>query len=202
MHANTYELLYLSRAGDEFALSALFDFCYPIIVSEVNTLISKYQPLRIYRDDFIQECRISVCDTVERYREDKDTQFTTFLITVIRRKLINLIRHYSRPSKVQIHDTVSLDAIMTEKGSLYDCIESKYIMENPVYSYRMNDAYERVKKVTEKLLPMEKKVMDCWMNGMNYEEASKELGISYKSYDGHMQRLRSKLRKAAYNHAY
>ena len=34
--------------------------------------------------------------------------------------------------------------------------------------------------------------------GFTIEKASKELGISYKAFDGHVQRIKKKLRKAVY----
>ena len=46
---NPYELLYMSRCGDEWSLQALFNLYAKDISGYINTLTKKYTPLKIYR---------------------------------------------------------------------------------------------------------------------------------------------------------
>ena len=96
-----------------------------------------------------------------------------------------------------LHDTLSLDEVYQD-SPLYDYIESRNVLCNPVYNLHVQDCYDNVKKALKDLKPIEQEVFALWDLGLGYSEASKELGISYKAFDGHIQRIKKKLRKAVY----
>ena len=52
---NVYELIYMSRLGDENALATLLSYCMPVIYKEVNKAIELNSKLRMYYEDLIQE---------------------------------------------------------------------------------------------------------------------------------------------------
>lgn len=193
---NVNELIYLSRMGDENALATLLSFCTPIFYQEVNKTVELNSRLKMYFEDFIQECVITFYYAIDRYREDQEAKFTTFLRIVVQRKLITLTRNYLKNKAVQMHDTLSLDEIVRDDSSMYDYIASRNSIHNPVYNLHVQDCYDNVEKTLRDLKPIEKDVFALWKSGTSYANASKELGMSYKAFDGHVQRIKRKIRKA------
>ena len=194
---NVYELIYMSRLGDENALATLLSYCMPVIYKEVNKAIELNSKLRMYYEDLIQESIVTFYYSIDRYREDQEAKFTTFLMIVLQRKMITLTRGYLHSHTVGLHDTLSLDEVYQD-SPLYDYIESRNVLCNPVYNLHVQDCYDNVKKALKDLKPIEQEVFALWDLGLGYSEASKELGISYNAFDGHVQRIKKKLRKAVY----
>ena len=75
---NVYELIYMSRLGDENALATLLSYCMPVIYKEVNKAIELNSKLRMYYEDLIQESIVTFYYSIDRYREDQEAKFTTF----------------------------------------------------------------------------------------------------------------------------
>lgn len=194
---NVNELLYLSRMGGEEAFAALLFTCGPIITCEVKKIMADNPKLYIYNEDFAQEARIQIIQAVMRYREDKDCKFTTYITAIIQRRFHSLVRHYSQTTYVQMHDTLSLDYLNdADEQYLYDLLESNDVLSNPIFNMRLRESIEKINKAIGDLKPIEKKVYDTWQKGKSYKESSEELGITIKAYDGHIQRVKRKLRKA------
>ena len=64
--------------------------------------------------------------------------------------------------------------------------------ENLFLEKERRDAMEQV--ISIRLSPLEKKVLRLFVQGMTYAEISKELGLSPKSVDNAIQRIRGKLK--------
>ena len=56
---NVYELVYMSRMGDENALATLLSYCTPIFYKEVKKIMDGNAKLKMYFEDFVQEAVIA-----------------------------------------------------------------------------------------------------------------------------------------------
>ncbi len=198
---NVYELVYMSRMGDENALATLLSYCTPIFYKEVKKVMDANVKLKVYFEDFVQEAVITFYYAIDRYREDQEASFVTFVMIVVRRKILTLARDYQSNKTIHIHDTLSLDRLVDDENNtitMYNFLQNNSSLHNPVYNLHVQDCYDNITKAFNDLKPIEKEAFALWKSGKPYAEASKELGISYKAFDGHIQRIKRKIRNAAF----
>ena len=195
---NPYELLYISHSGDEWSLQALFDLYARDISGYINTLTKKYTPLKIYREDLMQEAYISLYSATMTYREDCGCSFKTFMMVVIRHRIWNIMRHYCATSHVPMHELLSTEQFIRDTEATYDALRSTDVLCEPEYLLHFKLIQEEVDKVIESLDELDKEVLNAWLNDESYKEASTRLGISYKKYDGRLQKVRKRIRQAVY----
>ena len=193
---NPYELLYMRRTGDEWAEKELLRQYTPLIRSELHNILIQSRRMEIYKEDFLQEGMIAIDQAADSYREDQNAGWLTFLVLVVRRKYASMVRHLRTKSRVHMHDVLPLDGFVAETGGSYDFLRDPDPMHNPVYRFDYVEAAERYKSAYEGLLPIEKETLRQLEKYGSYREASTAMGITYKSFDGRMQRIRRKLRKA------
>lgn len=196
MSENIYELVYMSRLGDEYSLKALFRFFNRQINTEVEILLAKYKSLRFYEEDLKQEALIMVPKAIEIYREDKDCGIITFVYLVIKRKIYSTMRQYFSSNRIHLLNSVSFNSYIEENGGSYYVSGKQTIMKDPAYIAQYKEAVQRVEQVP--LSNTEKQIFHLWVSGMSYKDASSILGMSYKTYDSHLQRIKKKVKKAIY----
>jgi len=199
MQENPYELLYMARQGDDWSLQALLQMHEPMLRANVGIIISRFSPLEIYRDDLLQEARVGFAGAVESFREDQGAGFRYFAEIVIRRRLWSCMRHLTSSSYAQMHDMYSIDSMQnSDAESAYELIEQRDPLADPEYRLRYTLAGEQVDSAIRELSAMDRAILNSWADHMKYHAAVERLHISYKSYDGRLQRLRRKIHDAVY----
>lgn len=197
---NPYELLYMSRMEDAYAFKALFLMYQPLVQTEVKKILLEYPSMReMYEDDLVQEAMCSIPQAIQAYRFDLNCGFTTFLMLVARRRIYSMLRSLSAKSVVQYTDIMRLDATrVNEPSSLYEVLPGRNTWEDPRFTLRFHEAQQRVKHVFSKMSDLDKQVFEVWQTKKGYKEASEVLGMSYKSFDGRVQRIKRQIRAAVY----
>jgi len=193
---NPYELMYMSFTGDEYAQKALFKCYENELRAYVNTVICRYRPLQIYRDDLMQEMQIAFWNAVYAYREDKRCSLRTFVHMVTERRIQAVLRSYCGGGRVSAHEVIPYDPEIAENRSFYENVRDRNRMNEPEYAYRFALAGEKLVRIIGSLSTTDRMVMEAWMNEESYAEASSRIGLSYKQYDGRLQRIRRKIRNA------
>lgn len=199
MEHNAYELLYMSRMCDDWAQKALFLQSRQMQKTMIQIIIARFRPYKIYEDDMLQESDLALFYALDSYREDQKCSFKTFLTLLTKRRIWTALRHYSTDSLVQMHDTLTLHAEVAEDEPYYETFEQKDPLNNPEYRLHFFDAAERLHRTIETLSREEKQILDCWICEQPYQEASKAMNVSYKAYDGRLQRVRKKIRSAVFD---
>jgi RNA polymerase sigma factor (sigma-70 family) len=199
MQENPYELLYMARQGDDWSLQALLQMLEPMLRANVGVIICRFKPLEIYRDDLIQEARVGLAGAVNTYREDQGAGFRYFAEYVVRRRLWSCMRHLTAASYAQAHDMYSIECMNRgEAESAYEVIEQHDPMADPEFRLHYTLASEQMSSAIQELSAMDRAVLNSWADSMKYKAAMEKLHLSYKSYDGRLQRLRRKIRDAVY----
>ncbi len=196
---NPYELIYMSRTGDEWARKALFSECDIILKGIVNSAVRTFRPLEPYREEILLEARLAILDVMENYREDQACGFRTFLTVVLQRKVYSLMRRYSAPRRVPLYSMVHLDDQIGESGEVYGAVAQNDPMNDPVYYLNYTLARDRLRDYVGHMKPEDRKIMDTWLSGCSYEEAGSRLKMSPRSYGGKLQRIRRDIRNAVHN---
>lgn len=85
---NDYELIYLIREGNEQALYFFFEKYEKII----KKIICSYIKFNDYRfEDFLQEGRMLLYESIYKYEVSSNTSFFTYFIIILKRRLYKLV---------------------------------------------------------------------------------------------------------------
>lgn len=103
-------MLEAARSGNEEALNLIIKHYEP----EVRMIACKYFLPRTDYDDLIQEGRIAIYRAVLSYDTNLGIPFLHFLRMVIKRKLIDSLRKYTRQKHINLNDAYSLNNMISE----------------------------------------------------------------------------------------
>lgn len=195
MEENLYELLYMSRMGDAYARKTLFSYYRKVAKIQCIRVENTDPRMAAYEEDLIQEGLITMMRAQELYREDMHASYATYTAIVIRRKILNVIRHYKSHEYVNVWCSVSLDEV-NESGEVFE--SDPIDLGNPVYYADFFAAVSRVRRLIASLSSMEQLILRCSNEGMSYAQGAAKAGISVKAYDGRLQRLKSRVKKAIF----
>ena len=198
MENNVYELLYMSHLNDYYAEEALFNHYDGLLHHIVQSTVNGEVRYLTYEADLVQEAWIGLATAIERYRNDCNANFSTFLCVVVRRKLWQFIRNINAKDVA-----MQGDIIYFSEGENYqyyvDGIAQNNAMYDPSFYMHYKDAEERYNKVIESLSDKERDILEQWMSGKTYEEAAKALNIKRKSFDFQKAKLKKKIYSAVLN---
>ncbi|MBQ9327225.1 MAG: sigma-70 family RNA polymerase sigma factor [Solobacterium sp.] len=195
---NVYELLYMIRMKNEWAMNRLCAHMNEMVVIEVNHLIKEYAPLVRYRDDMIQEGQIVVARAIETYRNDRFCSFYTYVTLAVRRRLWQVIHTLNTQAEFGFSGTVEYEEDSDMMMAATNLAASPQMLWRPEYHLAYNEAYHRLEQMVQTLSEDEKRVLDTWIEGGTYTMNCEKLGLTYKQYDGRLNRLKKKVRKTVY----
>lgn len=132
-------------------------------------------------DDLIQEGLMGLMKAVQTFDAEKEVKFATYAITCIRNRMISAFNK----------DKASLEEISGEddEASGHDPAD---IPENIVLEKeRMNEIFN---KIYSALSELEWRVFQFYLSGLAYNQIALKLGVSVKTVNNAMQRVRRKLK--------
>lgn len=171
------EIILKIKRGDRIYLRILIDRYMPYIINAVRN----YPYLD--REDLIQEGRLAVFSAAESF-DEHSAAFSTFVFLCINRAISSAARSFSAKKRIpaELIDPLGETDIL----SLDD--PEKLIIER--------ENFENLKNNIKNILSeTEYKVLVAFLNGKSYGEIAAELGISEKSVDNALSRVRKKLKK-------
>ena len=123
-----FELMILSKKGDEEAIEELFFLMKPIILN-----ISKSYEKAIHEElvDIIQYSKLAILKAINTFNPSKTSNARIFLDRCIKKYLATEAKRYSRQKRCILHHAVSIDepVILSKIGKEFkieDTIQSKY----------------------------------------------------------------------------
>ncbi len=168
------------------ALTELIKRFRPFVVK----IASHYFGVSLESDDIVQEGMLALLSAAYSYLPDKSAAFTTYSAVCISNRLRSLVKSEAGKKNSPLNSYVPLDDIDIEIAADSD----------PVYKVLADEAAKNLSEMIDsELSAMERKVLSCIIAGMSYKEAGNALGISEKSVNNALQRLRNKLKKAMGN---
>jgi len=182
-------LLEAARSGNEDALNEIIQHYEP----EVRMIACKYFLPRADYDDLIQEGRIAIYRAILSYDINQDIPFLHFLRMVIKRKLIDSLRKYTRQKHINLNEAFSLNNLISEseETSFLSLLPNA---EDPESMVIANDeARSMIHGLNKDLSNLERQVFDHYfLQGFKQREVSEHLGLHPKSLDNAIQRIRRK----------
>lgn len=193
MNESVNELLYMYRTGDQYAFHQLHKIYRPSVDYLVNRYIRMIPSMQSVAEDLKQEGMIAVFTAINTYRYDRDATFETYVNILIKRRLYNASRFYISKVSVNGFWEIGLSNEIMENRRFYT---TEY--NSPEYALQFNEANRKLNKTVRKMKEIDRKVVETWKNDYTYLQASQKLGITEKSYDARLQKVRKKIRKALY----
>ena len=176
------ELAALYRSGDQAAfrkLSARYFFIIRYKASEFYG--SGMEP-----DDLFQEGLLGLLNAVESYDAGSKASFHTYAGVCIRNKIISAVRSFQSAKNRLNNEHCSLEDLQYIPSAPETEPETAFIIRETVEGIQ--------NYIRKELSKTEYEVLELYSEGKSYDEISKQLGISRKSCDNAMHRIRKKLR--------
>ena len=143
--------------------------------------IKKYCPEN-YREDALQEATISLYWAVKDFDSSK-AAFSTFAALCIKRSVLNVLKAHNRKKDIPEELISSIDGLVLVDNN------------SPEKIFFDNEDYKSLKDTIKlELSELEYKVLELFLGGENYSDIAKKLGISEKSVDNSLSRVRKKLK--------
>ena len=151
-------------------------------------------------DDLIQEGMIGLYKAIRDYDVEKETVFRSFARVCIDRQLYNAVKGANRLKNSPLNTYISLDIPVEARGNEENGAATLGEMLEWVGVSNPEDILidrERVGKIEQyirqNLSEFEQKVVNLYVDGMNYQQIAKELEKTPKSIDNALQRIKKKL---------
>lgn len=182
------ELALLSREGNAQAQMCLLERYTTSVRAAAASLVSSFAVshslLSLDFDDLVQEGLLGLVSAIYSYESDKGATFKTYSSKCISNAIKGAIKSATRKKDIPAGELVSLNDIdIASADSLEENIISNENTDN-LHSF-LND----------ELSQLELSVFRYHISGESYKNISSHLGISEKSVDNALQRIKGKLSK-------
>ena len=139
-------------------------------------------------EDLLQEGMWGLFKAIREYQPARGASFATFADVCVRRQLYSAIAAAGRNKHRPLNESLSLSEMEENKVHLSAGPDPEYVV------LREEEQAELQKKVWEALSPLEKKVLELYLSGMDYLQIAEKLGRTGKSIDNALQRIRNKIK--------
>lgn len=137
-------------------------------------------------EDLTQEGFLGLLDAIREFRPDRDASFATFAGVCIRNRLRSAVRWATREKHAALNSSLSLEQDdvalpRTAPPSPEDLLIAR------------EDHAEGLRRLERELSPLEREILQHYLNGLSYGEIAQATHRSAKSVDNAVQRIRKKL---------
>lgn len=164
----------------------------------VRTKARSYFLIGADHEDIVQEGMIGLYKAIRDFREDKLASFRAFAELCVTRQIITAIKTATRQKHIPLNNYVSLNRPIYDEDSdrtLLDVITEE-APTNPEEMLIDREDYSHIEgRIGEMLSPLEKEVLERYMDGKSYVEIAEDMGRHVKSIDNALQRIKRKLLK-------
>ncbi len=191
MNENDYELLYMARSHDEWAIETLLNKFRPFVLKTYGQLQPKRYSFEL--DEALQAANLGLMSAIYYYRDDLQTSFHSFAMICMERQILNSYRKVKLMSSVDYCTANSLDRRVNDEDEMYlaDVIadESQVTAEEAVrLKVSLENIYEQIQDSQRDV-----DVLRLRLQGYSYLEVAQRLQITKKDVDNSLQRIKKKI---------
>lgn len=178
------------KKGNEEALENLFFRYKPLL----HKIMRGYFLLGSDEEDLLQEAMIGLYKAILSFDKEKQTSFKAFATVCVRRSILDAIKKANAQKHKLLNDSVSLSALSSfedeEENALYLSIKETLLDEQFMEDEKYEEILALIKKSLSKL---EFEVLNEYLKGYSYQYISEKLGLTIKSVDNALNRIKTKL---------
>ena len=187
------QVVQAAQEGDGEALEYILDEYKNFVRSKARS----YFLVGADHEDIVQEGMIGLYKAIRDFRPDKQSSFKAFAELCIKRQIITAIKTATRQKHYPLNSYVSLNRPLFDEESdrtLLDVLEGR--ITNPEDLYISQEDLSGIRRQLDLLLsPLERQVLERFLDGKSYQEIAGQLGRHVKSIDNALQRVKRKLTK-------
>ena len=141
-------------------------------------------------EDLIQEGMIGLLSAIRRYDPGKEVPFRQFAERCIMTRLYTAIRSASRFKHRPLNDCISIESPQFDETHV---LSASYLRDPEEMMITRELTDELNSALTEGFSRMERAVLRYYLEGLSYEDIAARAGVTVKSVDNAVQRIRRKL---------
>lgn len=174
--------------GDSLLADTAFETICARYLNLISSIASKYRFCAegYELSDFMQEGLIGLLSACKTYDQERDITFKNYAMLCVENRFRSIHRHINKRGQVPTTNIVPID----ERVKSIEDINAMSIQE-------LIESKEYIKTVFSKLdvtlSELEKKVLKLYLSGYSYKQSATALGVSEKSIDNALYRIRKKL---------
>jgi len=143
-------------------------------------------------DDLLQEGMMGLMKAVREFDCSKEASFRTFAEVCIRNRMFSALRAAAREKHSPLNQSISLETPFFDSNA-YTAVINRDSSTDPEELYILREKKERdLIRIREQLSPLERRVLERYLEGKTCGEIAGELGKSPKSVENAVQRIRRK----------
>lgn len=143
------------------------------------------------QEDLLQEGMLGLFKAIRTYDPEKGASFSTYAHLLIARQMYSAIESSNAQKQRPLNSSVSLDEI-SDEGAEHRTHAA--VGEDPETVFVDQESTEDLKKrIYDVLSPLERRVLDDYLDGYDYTEIAERMNRTPKSIDNALQRIRSKV---------
>ena len=174
----------MAARGDDDAFAQLLLRMMPLISSKISRLAPQ---LHGDHEDLVQEGAIGLMNAVSHYRLESGTPFAAYASVCIENGIVSALRARNRKKNLALNESLPLDEL--ELSSTEPSADPDSVV---LGRERLQHIIEAVQT---RLSSRERMVLDLYLGDYSYKEIADRLGLTGKSVDNAMQRIRQKLNR-------
>jgi RNA polymerase sporulation-specific sigma factor len=182
------ELIKRYREGDTACLDELI-YRYK---DKVRSKARCYFLMGGEQEDLAQEGMIGLFKAIRDYQPGKSSQFKTFANLCVSRQLASALKSSNRHKHIPLNSYISFYQNLNDELELKDVLGASELSPEQIVIDK-EDADDLSASINARLSSLEKRVLYKYIQGLSYEQISKELLISKKTIDNALQRIKRKL---------
>ena len=161
-----------------------FDELVRRYLGKIGYIARKYSAQGYEQNDFVQEGLLGLLSACKSYDDSCSSSFKTYMSVVVERRFISIIRRMNTKKTVPDSALVQIDGLSEE---LEDNAQSpeQLLMDREQLSTMQS-------KLKDILSDKEYQTLMLYASGLSYGSISKQLGVTEKSVDNALQRVRRK----------
>lgn len=185
------KLVLRAQQGDEKALERLLEKYKSLVCAKCRSF---YVAGASY-EDLVQEGMIGLFRAVKDFDAAKNDTFSAFASLCIRRRLVSVLKAANRKKNIPLNTYISLSNPLkndTEGRTLGEVIED--LNGDPEEIVLIEESEKSMwNRLKASLSDFEKQILAEYLQKHTYEEIAQALGITKKSVDNAIQRIKQKV---------
>lgn len=141
-------------------------------------------------EDLLQEGMIGLLSAIRRFDPQKEVPFKLFAERCIDSRLLTAIRSASRFKHRPLNDCISIESPQFDETHV---LSASYLRDPEELMINRELTDELYSTLSGSFSRMEKDVLHHYLEGLSYTDIAEETGLSVKSVDNAVQRVRKKL---------
>ncbi len=141
-------------------------------------------------EDLIQEGMFGLLSALRHFDPAKDVTFKTYAERCINTRLVTAVRTAARFKHKPLNDSISFESPQFDERQIL----SQGNLRDPEEMVITRELTEELQSALDTgLSKLERQVLDQYLEGLSYTDIAEKCGISVKSVDNAVQRIRRKL---------